>query len=102
LVSTGNYNFLSAQCKFFIIIIKIIVIRGYKLYNVITNDTRRDKIRNETIRRNLGVPPLRIKIEESQLRLAGHVLRMGGDRIARKVFEAKAQGGRPVGRPRQT
>jgi hypothetical protein len=27
---------------------------------------------------------------------------MGGDRIARKVFEAKAQGERPVGRPRQT
>jgi hypothetical protein len=39
---------------------------------------------------------------ESQLRWAGHVLRMGGDRIAWKVFEAKAQGGRPVGRPRQT
>jgi hypothetical protein len=62
----------------------------------------RDKIRNETIRRNLGVPPLRIKIEESQLRWGRHVLRMGGDRIVRKVFEAKAQGGRPVGRPRQT
>jgi hypothetical protein len=44
----------------------------------------------------------RIKIEESQLRWAGHVLRMGGERIARKVFEAKAQGGRPVERPRQT
>jgi hypothetical protein len=27
---------------------------------------------------------------------------MGGERIARKVFEAKAQGGRPVGRLRQT
>jgi hypothetical protein len=62
---------------------------------------RRDKIRNETIRRNLGVPPVQTEIEESQLRWAGHVLRMGGDRIARKVFEAKAQGGRPMGRPRQ-
>jgi hypothetical protein len=48
------------------------------------------------------VPPLQIEVEESQLRWAGYVLRMGGDRIARKVFEAKAQGGRPVGRPRQT
>jgi hypothetical protein len=27
---------------------------------------------------------------------------MGGERIARKVSEAKAQGGRPMGRPRQT
>jgi hypothetical protein len=62
----------------------------------------RDKIRNETIRRNLGVPPLQMEIEESQLRWAGHVLRMGGERIARKVFEAKAQGGKSVGRPRQT
>jgi hypothetical protein len=26
----------------------------------------------------------------------------GGERIAWKVYEAKAQGGRPVGRPRQT
>jgi hypothetical protein len=57
---------------------------------------------NETIRRNLGVPPLQIEIEESHLRWAGHVLRMGGDRIVRKIFEAKAQGGRPVGRSRQT
>jgi hypothetical protein len=64
--------------------------------------SRRDKIRNETIRRNLGVSPLQTEIEELQLRWAGHVLRMGGDRIARKVFEAKAQGGRPLGRPRQT
>jgi hypothetical protein len=41
-------------------------------------------------------------IEESRFRWAGHVLRMGGERIARKVFEAKAQGGRPMGKPRQT
>jgi hypothetical protein len=27
---------------------------------------------------------------------------MVGERIARKVFEAKAQGGRSLGRPRQT
>jgi hypothetical protein len=64
--------------------------------------TRRDKIRNETIRKNLGVPPLQIEIEESQLRWAGHVLRMGKERIVWKVFEAKAQVRRPVGRPRQT
>jgi hypothetical protein len=37
----------------------------------------RYKIRNETTRRNLGVPPLQIEIEESRLRWAGHVLRMG-------------------------
>jgi hypothetical protein len=61
----------------------------------VVGKTRRDKIRNETIRRILGVPPLQTEIEESQLRWAGHVLRMGGDRIARKVFEAKAQGGGP-------
>jgi hypothetical protein len=43
----------------------------------IVGKTTRDKIRNETIRRNLGVPPLQIKIEESQLRWEGHVLRRG-------------------------
>jgi hypothetical protein len=68
----------------------------------VVGKTRRDKIRNETIRGNLGVPPLQTEIEEPQLRWAGHVLRMGGDRIARKVLEAKAQGGSPMRRPRQT
>jgi hypothetical protein len=68
----------------------------------VVGKTRRNKIRNETIRRNLGMPPLQIKIEESQLRWAGHVLRMGEKRIVWKVFEAEAQGRRPVGRPRQT
>jgi hypothetical protein len=68
----------------------------------VVGKSRRDKIRNETIKKNLGVPPLQIKIEESQLRWAGHVVRMGEEGIARKVFEAKAQDRRPVGRPRQT
>jgi hypothetical protein len=45
----------------------------------VAGKTRCNKIRNETIRRNLGVPPLQIEIEESQLRWAGHVLRIGGD-----------------------
>jgi hypothetical protein len=45
----------------------------------VVGKTRRKKIRNETIRRNLGVSPLQIEIEieESQLRWAGHVVRMG-------------------------
>jgi hypothetical protein len=60
-----------------------------RLLRKVAGKTRRDKIRNETIRRKLGVPPLRIKI--------GHVLRTGEERIVRK-----AQGRRPVGRPRQT
>jgi hypothetical protein len=68
----------------------------------VVGKTRCHKIRNETIRRNLGVPPLQIKIEESQLRWAEHVLMMGEERIVRKVLEAKAQGRRSVGRPRQT
>jgi hypothetical protein len=67
----------------------------------VVGKTRCDKIRNETIRRNLGVPPLQTEIEESQLRWAEYVLRMGGEQIAWKVFEAKVQGGSPVGRPRQ-
>jgi hypothetical protein len=44
----------------------------------VVGKARRDKIRNETIRRNLGVPPLQVEIEESQSRWAGHVVRMGG------------------------
>jgi hypothetical protein len=68
----------------------------------VVGKTRCDKIRNERIRRNLGVPPLQIKIEESQLKWAGHILRMGEERIVQKDFEAKAQSSKPIGRPRQT
>jgi hypothetical protein len=44
--------------------------------------TRRDKIRNEMIRMNLGTQPLQNKMEQAQLRWFGHL----------QVWEASTEG----------
>lgn len=62
--------------------------------------SRIDRIRNSTIRDALNIEPLLLWIEKSQLRWFGHVLRMPADRIARRIFEARPGGTRPVGKPR--
>jgi hypothetical protein len=63
---------------------------------------RIDKVRNSAIRETLNVEPLLLKIEKSQLRWFGHVLRMPTDRLARRVYSSLPTGKRPVGRPRNT
>jgi hypothetical protein len=67
--------------------------------------TRRDKIRNEMIRMNLGTQQLQNKIEEAQLRWFGHLKRMDEERLTKQVWEARTEGlgmKRPRGRPRRT
>jgi hypothetical protein len=64
--------------------------------------TRRDKDRNQTIRLGLGAMPLQSTIEESQLRWFGHVCCMNNERYPKMVWQARQQGKRPRGRPRQT
>jgi hypothetical protein len=67
--------------------------------------TRRDKIRNEMIRMNLGTQPLQNKMEQAQLRCCGHLNRMDEERLTKQVWEAKTEGlgmKRPRGRPRRT
>lgn len=64
--------------------------------------TRRDRIRNDTIREQTKLPAVSQRIEERQLCWYGHVARMHGERKPRQYMEAKAQGRRPIGRPRVT
>src|SRR5690606_19463265 len=45
--------------------------------------TRMDRIRNDDIRMDLGVEPLLLSVEKSQMRWYGHVLRMAPNRLAR-------------------
>lgn len=61
-----------------------------------------DKIRNEKFREKLGTKPVEITIEEGQLRWLGHIYRMGEDKIAKRVFEARTQKKVKPGRPRKT
>jgi hypothetical protein len=54
--------------------------------------TRRDKIRNEMIKMNLGTQPLQNKMEQAQLRWFGHLNRMDEERLTEQVWEARTEG----------
>ena len=62
--------------------------------------TKRDRVRNVEVRRQLGVDPLILEIEKSQLRWLGHLLRMPPERKVKQLYEWKPDNRRPVGRPR--
>ncbi|KAI3357120.1 hypothetical protein L3Q82_015585, partial [Scortum barcoo] len=61
----------------------------------------RDRVRSfGHFREELGVEPLLLHIERSQLRWLGHLFRMPPGRLPREVFQACPTGRRPRGRPR--
>ncbi|KAL3043760.1 hypothetical protein OYC64_003589 [Pagothenia borchgrevinki] len=60
----------------------------------------RDKVRSSVIREGLGVEPLLLRVERSQLKWFGHLVRMPPGRLPREVFQARPAGRRPRGRPR--
>nr|XP_054599772.1 uncharacterized protein LOC129164266 [Nothobranchius furzeri] len=60
----------------------------------------RDRVRSSVIREGLGVDPLLLHIERSQLRWLGHLVRMPPGRLPGEVFRAGPTGRRPKGRPR--
>ena len=66
-------------------------IEGVTLFN---------KMRSSEIRKSLNIEPLLLRIERSQLRWFGHVSRMPQERLPKQALHAKANGRRPVGRPR--
>ena len=59
-----------------------------------------NKVRSSEIRKTLNIEPLFLRIERSQLRWFGHVSRMPQERLPKQTLLAKANGRRPVGRPR--
>ncbi|KAI3352201.1 hypothetical protein L3Q82_005168 [Scortum barcoo] len=48
----------------------------------------RDRVRSSVTREELGVEPLLLRIERSQLRWLGHLFRMPPGRLPREVFQA--------------
>ena len=60
----------------------------------------RDRVRSSVTREELGVEPLLLRIERSQLRWLGHLYRMPPGRLPWEVFLACPAGRRPRGRPR--
>ena len=59
-----------------------------------------NKVRSSEIRKSLNIEPLLLRIERSQLRWFGHVSRMPQEGLPKQALLAKANGRRPVGRPR--
>jgi len=68
----------------------------------IAGKTRRDCVRNERIRDELSMESIEKKIQDRQLLWYGHITRMDEDRTPKRFHLAKAQGRRPIGRPRTT
>jgi len=65
--------------------------------------TRRDKIRNDTIRGRVGVAPIVEKLVENRLKWFGHVERRPVDSVIRRVDQMEeSQVKRGRGRPRKT
>ncbi|KAK0150407.1 Craniofacial development protein 2 [Merluccius polli] len=60
----------------------------------------RDRVRSSVIREELGVDPLLLRVERSQMRWLGHLVRMPPGRLPGEVFRARPTGRRPWGRPR--
>ena len=59
-----------------------------------------NKVRSSEIRKSLNIEPLLLQIGRSQLRWFGHVSRMPQEKLPKQALLAKANGRRPVGRPR--
>ena len=57
-------------------------------------------MRSSEIQKSLNIEPLLLRIKRSQLRWFGHVSRMPQERLPKQALLAKANGRRPVGRPR--
>ncbi|KAK5868011.1 hypothetical protein PBY51_012458 [Eleginops maclovinus] len=66
----------------------------------VAGSSLRDKVRSSVIREGLGVEPLLLRVERSQLRWFRHLVRMPPGRLPREVFQARPAGKRPRGRPR--
>ncbi|MGH2507006.1 MAG: reverse transcriptase domain-containing protein [Ktedonobacteraceae bacterium] len=62
--------------------------------------TLRDRVRSSAIREGLNIEPLLLRIERSQLRWLGHLLRMPSNRLVQQIWNACPTGPRPRGRPR--
>ena len=72
-----------------------------KYLRKVSGKTRRDRVRNVTIRNELELPVVE-QIERKQLKWYGHLVRMGEERKVKEVpvFKSRVEGRRRRGRPR--
>jgi hypothetical protein len=73
-----------------------------KYLRAVKGITRRDRIRNTEVRKELETKSILEYIEEKQLNWWGHIQRMEDTRLVRRIWEAKTARKRGRGRPRET
>ena len=73
---------------------------GMRFLRRIEGVTLFNKVRSSEIRKSLNIEPLLLRIERPQLQWFGHVSRMPQERLPKQALHAKANGRRPIGRPR--
>ena len=72
-----------------------------RVLRIIKGVTRRDRMRNEDIRKELYIDSILIFVERAQLRWYGHVMRMEENRTPNRWLNWRPRGRRPLGRPRK-
>jgi hypothetical protein len=65
-----------------------------KCFRRIAGKARRDSIRNERIREDLGQEGIENRLVKRQLKWYGHVVRMGEERKPKQFLEARSEGRR--------
>ena len=65
------------------------------------NKTRRDKIRNEDIRKTVGVSPIMDYVNKQRVKWFGHLMRLPTEQPALRAYRAGSSGTRAKGRPRK-
>ena len=67
--------------------------------NEVTGEWR--KLHNEELNDLYSLPNIVRVVKSRRMRWAGHVARMGEDRVVHRVLAGKPEGKRPLGRPRR-
>lgn len=64
--------------------------------------TRRDRIRNDSVREELEIEPIHNAIEKQKLKWFGHICRMSDNRQVKRIWEAGVHRHKSRGRPKKT
>ena len=67
----------------------------------VTNNTRRDRVTNISIREKVGTRPCLEHIDRQRLKWFNHLVRMQPDQIVYKAFYSRTSGRKARGRPRK-
>ena len=71
-----------------------------KILRWIQGKTRKDHIRNVTIREEAHIKPISTFLMKKRLSWFGHVQRRDDDNVAKNVLNTRIDGSRPRGRPK--